>query len=228
MWIVAAAAIVVAVWLVYDRTQTPLSSSASGSSSPRALISAPASRPTTVATARAPAVAPVQSSDTEPPTQAPATLTAVRDLEALLPDELGGVKLLKGSYTGTDMMQQTTEAQAKPLLDWLKALGKKPADFAQATAGDQAGQLKVFVVAYRIKGVAADKYLPSFLDAVKAQATAEVTTGKASLGGKKVSTFQIKGQEAFGTNYYYAKGDDLFLVQTPDEALATEALSKLP
>lgn len=138
------------------------------------------------------------------------------DLEAALPDQLGGEALQKLSFKGSGSL---AAGNGQDFLDLLGALGKSPDDFTLAVAGGQGGS----VGAFRVAGTDGNALLSAFIDAAKKDdATTQATD--ANRGGKAIKKV-VSGTD---TTYAYASGDKVFFVQSDTDALVDEALSKLP
>jgi hypothetical protein len=144
------------------------------------------------------------------------------ELEALLPTSLGGVALIVESQAGPEL--STTSG---PFDAFLTTLGKTRADFTLASAYAQGG-LKAEIGAWRVKGADPALLLPSFMAAVQASSTTPLTKADETMGGRKVTRIGDPGQLTRGPLYVFVRDDALLFVQTPDRALAEEAMSKLP
>ena len=142
------------------------------------------------------------------------------DLEDMIPDEVSGEALTVMSMTGDQFLGDGTSSPE--LAGALKDLGKTTADLSVAFAGNS----KISVVAFRVKGVAANQ----LFDAFKAAETDEFTSTNVSYGGKSV----VKLAPADGSiAYIYLKDDTMFVLGGAGTAPATddvlnEAFSKLP
>jgi len=142
-------------------------------------------------------------------------------LEALLPTTLGGVALTIESQAGTDLATQSAPFDA-----FLAGLGKTRADFSLASAYS-AGGLKAEVGAWRVKGADPALLLPGFKTAVQASSTTPLTKVEEIVGGLTVTRIGDPGQLTQGPLYVIVRGDALLFVQTPERALAEEAMDKL-
>lgn len=147
---------------------------------------------------------------------------ADKELEALLPTTLGGVALTVESQAGTELSTDSTAFDA-----FLKSLGKTRADFTLASAYAKGG-LKAQVGAWRVKGADSTLLIPGFETAVQGSSTTPLTTTDDNLGGRPVARIGDPGQLTQGPLYAVVRGDTLLFVQTPDRALAEEAMGKLP
>jgi hypothetical protein len=143
-------------------------------------------------------------------------------LEALLPETLGGVVLTRESQAGSELATQSATFDA-----FLASLGKSRADFALASAYSQAG-LKAEVGAWRVRGAGPAKLLPGFEAAVQASSTTPLTIAEETLAGLRITRIGDPGQLTQGPLYVVVRGDALLFVQTPEPALAAEAIAKLP
>jgi hypothetical protein len=144
------------------------------------------------------------------------------ELEAMLPAKLGGVVLLVESQAGTELATGSAAFDA-----FLSSLGKTRADFTVASAYAQGG-LKGAAGAWRVKGADTAALLPAFKTTIQTSSATSLVTAEATIAGKQVTRIGDPGQMARGSLYVFARGDTLFFVQTPDPALAAEALEKLP
>ena len=144
------------------------------------------------------------------------------ELEALLPTTLGGVALTIESQAGTELATKSAAFDA-----FLASLSRTRADFSLASAYSQ-GALKAEVGAWRVRGVDPARLLPGFKKAVQASSTTPLTTAQATVAGRPVTRIGDPGQLTQGPLYVFVRGDTLLFVQTPERALAEEALAKLP
>ena len=156
------------------------------------------------------------------PTAAAAERHADPALEALLPTSLAGVSLTVESQAGTDLATKSAPFDA-----FLAALGKTRADFWLASAY-AAGGLKAEIGAWRVKGADPALLLPGFKKALQASSTTPLAEAEETLAGRAVTRIGDKGQLPRGPIYVYARGDALLFVETPEGALAEEAIGRLP
>jgi hypothetical protein len=144
------------------------------------------------------------------------------DLEALLPTTLGGAALTVESQAGTELATRSAAFDA-----FLAALGKTRADFSLASAYGRGG-LKAEVGAWRVKGADPALLLPAFKTAVQASSTTPLKVAEEMLGGRAVTRIGDPGQLTKGPLYVVVSREALLFVETPDRALAEEAIAKLP
>jgi hypothetical protein len=144
------------------------------------------------------------------------------NLEALLPETLAGARLTRESQAGSELATQSAAFDA-----FLASLGKSRADFALASAYSQGG-LEAEVGAWRVLGADPSKLLPGLEAAVQASSTTPLTIAAETLAGRRVTRIGDPGQLTQGPLYVLVRGDALLFVQTPEPALAAEAIAKLP
>lgn len=143
------------------------------------------------------------------------------ELEALLPTSLGGVTLTVESQSGADLATKSAAFDA-----FLRDLGKTRADFTVASAY-AIGGLRAEIGAWRVRGADAAQMLQGFKTALQSSSATPLTEAQETLGGRNVTRIGDPGQLAHGPLYVVGSGDTLFFVQTPEPALAQEAMGKL-
>jgi hypothetical protein len=146
---------------------------------------------------------------------------AAPQLEKLLPTSLGGVALTIESQSGTEL--STTSAAFDTFLN---SLGKTRTDFRLASAYSPGG-LKAEVGAWHVQGADPAGLLPGFRKAVQASSTTPLTSAEEAMAGREVTRIGDPGQLTQGPIYVFVRDDTLLFVQTPDHALAEEAIGKL-
>jgi len=146
------------------------------------------------------------------------SLSADPELEALLPDELGGVTVRKQSVSGTTFLA-TGMAGAAALEALLELLGKSADDLSVGFGTTTA----VTIFAYRIDGLPAEQLFAGFETALAAAPS--VTLTDATVGGRSVKVVTSPTE----TTYAYLGGDAVFIIGgTVTPALLEEAVLKLP
>ena len=178
--------------------------------------------------APSPTIAPSPTTTTAPATAATTPNTpddvsyhSAPELEALLPDSLGGFRLEKGSQVGSDLRDP-----GRPFTDMLANLGRTLSDFRVASA--YARDLKAEVGMWRIDGANEKDLVPEFIKAVQASSTTPLVVGEMTVGGRQVTRIGEAGQLTKGPIYVYLKDGLLIFVETTEPTLAEEALGKLP
>jgi hypothetical protein len=141
-------------------------------------------------------------------------------LEALLPDEIGGMVVVKASMTGAAIRNMPGGAALEAQLG---ALGATVDDVSVAigTAGDAATPVVIF--AYQIAGVSADQIFQGLEAALQAGQGGQLT--QTTVAGREVTQVTSGGE----TTYIYLAGDVVFIIGgqlTPE--LLEDAISQLP
>jgi hypothetical protein len=150
----------------------------------------------------------------------------VAELEALIPDTIGGFAMLKQSMKGSDLAASGSgDAAAEK---FIQDLGVSPESIAIAfgygLSADGTTGAAMFV--FQAKGAGRDKLLQVFKDAQDAQATTAMVWETKSVAGKQVevSTTPAGAQ----TIYLYATDDVLFELAVNDVDAATAVIASLP
>ena len=144
------------------------------------------------------------------------------ELEALLPDTLGGVTLQKSSWSGTDFVNQNSTNTE--LVAFLQSLGKSLSDISAAAAFSPTFDNSIF--AFLVNGVDHNILISEFQKAENTGLDTPIPWTSATVGGKSV--FQATTDTAGEMIYLYGVADLFFEVTSNDPAIAAEALSKLP
>jgi hypothetical protein len=165
---------------------------------------------------------PASGPSTAPPPAPPPATHAAPELEALLPSEIDGVALTKGSATGADVFG--SDAFSREMTRFLAGEGRKPADLRFANALDASQTLDVETGVFQASGVDA-RALKRAIVASSRPSAPGLTTSTAMLGGKRVTTL---GYASGSTLYLYEQGDRVFYVGTRSEELASSVLAMLP
>ncbi|MFO0992458.1 MAG: hypothetical protein U1E67_11055 [Hyphomicrobiales bacterium] len=146
---------------------------------------------------------------------------AAPDIEALLPQSLGGVSLTVESQAGTELSTNSSAFDT-----FLKTLGKTRADFSLASAYAPGG-LKGAAGIWRVNGADPAQLIAAFKAALQASSNVPLTIVEETIAGHPVTRIGAPGELAQGPLYAFAKSNMILFVQTPDPALAEEAIGKL-
>jgi hypothetical protein len=150
-------------------------------------------------------------------------------LEAQLPDEILHTTLTKFSFRAADVLDEgAVDEDTQRFLETITGMGASLDDVSLAFAADMTGGLNVQLIAFRVAGANADQLLAAIVTEAESDAGPGDLIGEATLGGKTVTTLLEASGAADGPAYLYASGDTVYLIQSPDEALAAEALAALP
>jgi hypothetical protein len=146
------------------------------------------------------------------------------DLEALLPTEVDGTKLVVQSFTGTDVL--VDDAWGTSVTQFLTSIGKTPADLQAARAEDPDGVIDLDSIwAFRLAGVEPEKLRDAIVNGWRVDFP-DLTTSNATLEGKDVMKGSF-GEDAIGSIWYIHDGV-VFDIESYDEALSTSILASLP
>jgi len=160
--------------------------------------------------------------------QAPAASVAPDDrhadpmLEARLPEVLGGVALVRESQLGSQLTRQSDAFDA-----FLDAVGGSRDGFSLASAYSPGGDLRAQVGAWRVRGADTARLREAFVAALQASSATPLDVEDLTLASVDVTRIGGAGQLAQGPVYAWVDGDTILFVQTPEPALADEAMTKL-
>lgn len=157
----------------------------------------------------------------------PSLPSNAKELEALLPNTLGGKTLTKASMKGSDFV---TASQSPELTAWLNSLGKSLNDVSAAYAFDLSGTTPAFIFAFRVAGVDHSQLISTLETQFNKDATTKTTWTSATVGGKSVQAGPVPDSDSTPVQniYLYGTGDVVFFVETASQPLAQEALQDLP
>jgi hypothetical protein len=152
---------------------------------------------------------------------------SVADLEALIPDEIGGIALQKFSMRGNEFVSSGSATQETQ--DFLEGLGVSTDDVAVAFGFgvSPASGEGVAVFVFRADGAGSDRLVSVFKEATDAERDAPLDWESANVGGKEVQR-ALDPEQNDQVVYLYAKGDTLFFLAATQEEHAEEALAALP
>jgi hypothetical protein len=151
---------------------------------------------------------------------------AVADLEALIPDTVGGVSIQKLSMAGAEFLSSADSGPT--FIKFVEDLGVSPTDisiaygFSSLTAASAPpGRLFMFVM--RASGADTGHLMSVFKTSADTDRDTPLTWTTEIVGGKTVQ----KADDGVATNYLYAWDDILtFVIGDPD--LVAETFSGLP
>jgi hypothetical protein len=146
-----------------------------------------------------------------------------KELEALIPDTLGGQKLTKASYKGSDFVNSTNSNEE--FKTWLNSVGKSLNDVSAAFGFAASGTSGSAVFAFRVQGVDNGRLIEAFKTSM-GTTNSTMTWTSANVGGKSVQ--RSEDPDTKTAIYLYGTADLLFFVTTNDTKVAEEALQHLP
>jgi len=144
----------------------------------------------------------------------------VADLEALIPDTVGGLTMQKLSMRGSEFL--LGEDPDPATVTFLEDLGVSPSDVSVAFGFSQDGS--VVMVLFRAEGADSGQLLSGFKQASGASAESPMEWSSATVAGKQVEV----ANDGASTTYLYAMDDILVFLATADSAAAEEVLGGLP
>jgi hypothetical protein len=159
-------------------------------------------------------------SGTETPHGAP-------DLEARLPDSIGGTALVHSSFDGQSFLATGTDANRTALQGMLGGLGRRIEDLSLAQATDPANNLPFVEGIFRVAGTPPDRLEPAWIAAQETATDNRLVQGTVSIGGRSVTKLSDPNLPSGGTTYVVPSGDALVLILADDTKLVEEALGKI-
>jgi len=206
----AAGAALVTVLAACGATASPAPSSSADPSSGAAASASPSNGPVASPT-------PVPSVDSH----------GASDLEARLPDEIGGVALSKVSLTGADFMKLGDEAGQAQMTAFLAELGRTAGNLTVAEAYDPAGVLVFKEGLFRVAEADPVQLLDLWVASQQAATSNRLQVSNSTVAGRSVTRLTDPTREVGGTTYAFADGDTLWLIAADDTTLLEEALGKV-
>lgn len=145
------------------------------------------------------------------------------DLDAVLPDEVGGISIEYESASGKEAFG--SEGMTPEAIEFFERVGATPSDITMAFGFgvDQEGGDFISIWAFRVGGANEDQLLDAFRDTIEEEGQ---TVTESNVAGKDVLVFEE--DEIGSTSYLYGRGDVVFMVGATSQELAEEALSQLP
>jgi hypothetical protein len=147
---------------------------------------------------------------------------AAPDLEALLPDSVESVPLLKSSNAGAAAVQGG--AFRRSLARSLRRLGKKPEELRSATAADFSNRISVEIGVFEARGVGARALTAAVVRASRSDVP-DLKVTRAVVAGRSVTTLLYPGSSKL---YLYGRGDRVFYVGSTDPQQAAGILRRFP
>jgi hypothetical protein len=146
------------------------------------------------------------------------------DLEALLPDQLGGTSLEKASTVGDHILDE--DPWSREMLAFLEGVGKTRTQlrFAQVWVPEEE-KVQLDAGAFQVPGVDGSALRQALIDSSR-PTSPELTTSTATVAGKHVAT--VLYPDGRPTLYLYVHDDVVFFIGTADETLASDYLDSLP
>jgi hypothetical protein len=150
------------------------------------------------------------------------SFTGDEELEALLPDTIGGEVVIKQSMTGSAFISVGTGGAAA-LEDMLAELDASIDDLSVAIGSAGMGPAAITVIAYQIAGVSSDRIFEGLQEALPSAGGG--MTSQRTVAGRTVTEVAVGGE----TTYIYLASDVVFIIGgavTP--ALVEDVVTQLP
>ena len=156
----------------------------------------------------------------------PSLPSGAADLEALIPDTIGGVALQKLSMQGNEFAN--SGGASAEVEDFLRNLGVSPDDVSVAIGFGLSDGQRQWRGGLRLpgRGRQSGRLLQAFKDATDAERDAPLQWESANVGGKDVQ--RATDPEQDNRVYLYVNGDMLVFVATTKEEDAAEVLGRMP
>ena len=145
------------------------------------------------------------------------------ELESLLPATLSGTTLQVQSWDGDTLL--TDDPWSLSMTAFLTSVCKVPADLHVAQSYDPDQVFDASIGVYHADGVEATALRDALIAAWKGDYP-EMTVTQVTVGGKEVTKGEF-GEDTI-SSFLYIDGDNVYDIESSDEAVATAALGALP
>ncbi|HET7703753.1 MAG TPA: hypothetical protein VFK35_10145 [Candidatus Limnocylindrales bacterium] len=164
---------------------------------------------------------PAGSLDGETPE--PAASAFAPELEALMPRDVKGTPLTVQSAAATEVFGDDPSSRA--LAARIRTLGGTIAELQIAQAFDETGGLDVSIIGFRLPGADEAKLRDAIVETWLSAGNEGVTQAEITLGGRKL--IRVDYGDEGTTEYVYAKGDTVIVIDTADPSIAEDIAAKL-
>jgi hypothetical protein len=154
---------------------------------------------------------------------APSDTPASAVLETLIPKTVNGTSLTVKSITDAINIANTPAGRAMDAS--VLSLGKQPSNLEIGFAYDASGTVDLTIIGFRIAGINPDKLRPIVLQTWLSNQAPGVKTTQTSLSGTPVT--QVSYGDTGADEYLFVYRDSVFVVETADSSLATQAVVAL-
>jgi hypothetical protein len=149
---------------------------------------------------------------------------AAPELEAALPTTVGGTTLSVSSATGTTVLG--TDPGSRAIAAALRTAGVPVDAFRAAQAYDPSGTVDLTITAFRVEGMTSDALKTIVLNSWLSAGAAGVTTSDTTVSGRAAT--KVDYGDGGAPSYLVVNGEIVFVVETSDATLATQAVAALP
>jgi hypothetical protein len=150
----------------------------------------------------------------------PSDTPASAVLESLIPQTVNGTALTVRSIT--DAINIANDPPGRAIDAAVLSLGKQPTDLEIGYAYDASGTVDLTIIGFRISGISPEVVRPIVLQTWLANQAPGVTTTQVNLSGTPVT--QVSYGDKGADEYLFVFHDSVFVVETADSALATQAV----
>lgn len=150
----------------------------------------------------------------------PSDTPASAVLESLIPKTVNGTDLTVQSLTGAANIARVPSGRAMDAA--VLSLGKQPSDLEIGYGYDASGTVDLTIIGFRISGISPEVLRPIVLRTWLANQGPGVTTTQVNLSGTPVT--QVSYGDSGADEYLLAFKDSVFVVETADSSLATQAV----
>jgi hypothetical protein len=153
----------------------------------------------------------------------PSDTPASAVLESLIPQTVNGTTLTVRSIT--DAVNIANEPSGRAIDAAVLSLGKQPADLEIGYGYDASGTVDLTIIGFRISGIGPEVLRPIVLRTWLANEGPGVTTTQVNLAGNPVA--QVSYGDSGADEYLFVFKDSVFVVETADSDLATQAVAAI-
>jgi len=173
----------------------------------------------------APSGSPNPSFDASPGASAaaPSDSPASAVLESLIPQTVNGTALTVRSIT--DAINIANDPPGRAIDAAVLSLGKQATDLEIGYGYDASGTVDLTIIGFRISGISPEVLRPIVLRTWLANEGPGVTTTQVNLAGNPVT--QVSYGDSGADEYLFVFKDSVFVVESADAALATQAVGAI-
>ena len=150
----------------------------------------------------------------------PSDTPASAVLESLIPKTVNGTALTVRSIT--DAINIANDPPGRAIDAAVLSLGKQPTDLEIGYGYDASGTVDLTIIGFRIAGISPEVLRPIVLRTWLANEGPGVTTTQVNLAGNPLT--QVSYGDSGADEYLFVFKDSVFVVETADSSLATQAV----
>ena len=150
------------------------------------------------------------------------------ELEARLPDSIGGVPMSKFSMGGADFMAGGSTSGQAQLESMLQQLGRTDADLLVADTYDPTGASAEQAAIFEVKGADPARLLGLWVAAQTTITHDETRVSNVVVDGRHLTRLEDFTSEPSRVTYAWSSGDSIVIVAASTDAVLKELLAKIP